>query len=494
MANEVAACFDISFMKARAKNVVEGNILCKQLKNLDRQYRRSVSSIESDIREERRFATRLKVESKEYRAKNLVEKDKTDVKIETIERHRKTALAKPKKSLWNISERMNSEDDEMSVLGQGMVKKKPCQPKMFFWSQDSSTNLPVMTSFYGYKLNVQNSITEAKLLGQQMYPELCESPSTETVATVGTSDLQNTKTSGAPGIKMFVEVSSEAAKRFPLPTREDTSVGEKRTTGDMKMSRNSIVGETKSKESELKKKEKMYNESKTKDLGKVYAWDTPVSRANHSGRTHAWEEMPGTREKELSKLYARDISSVNDSRSRTFPNLQDIRTEKSSPENINLDLRSPDSKQPLPQLLQRTAGTATGSARPPYRKVAMLHVRSKRGKEATKHYQSVIYNQTKEQPNVIAEVEQSYSEVPTLMNEIKRLQTTIEFLPQGKPSRYSNSAFGLSMQSVISKKVLNNSLLPVAFRKINNTMLRHYATPFMAVGAVKISSKLLHAE
>ena len=40
---------------------------------------------------------------------------------------------------------------------------------MYFWSQDASTKEAVLTGFYGYRLSLQRSMTETKLLGQQTY-------------------------------------------------------------------------------------------------------------------------------------------------------------------------------------------------------------------------------------------------------------------------------------------------------------------------------------
>lgn len=473
MDNEETECFDVSFVKARAKNIVESNILCKQLRSIDRQCRRSISRIESELREERRFDRRLKREAKEFRNKDKLRQDKADEKIVAMEKHRRTALGKSRKTVWDVGDTLNKDmnenvnDEDMSVSGQGMAKEVLVEPKMFFWSQDSSTKLPVMSSFYGYRLNLQRSMTEVKLLGQQMYPEVKrEIQSADTVFARSTSnlDLRRVKTSGQRGSIFDEDFCYEALKRAPPPSRENTNVtntSEVRTASEMQTRENTYfeVPNVKTREntfsSELKRHEKPGYEPNLKEVEKITRQESNVRKTPRI-----------------------------ESRSSAFPKVQETHIEKSSPENINLDLKHAGSSEQLPQLSQRTAGTAMGCVRPRRKKAIVLSIKTR--EEATKQFQEVIMKKPSEKPKVLTELEQSYSNIPSLMNEINKLQTTIEFLPTPKNGQYSKSAFGLSMQSAISKKVLNRTTLPVAFRKNNNTMLKHYGTPFMEVRATTI--------
>ena len=455
-------CFDVSFIKARAKNIVESNILCKQLKRIDRQCRRSVSRIESELREERRFACRLKRDKKDYLLKD---KDRRDKAVEKMERNRKSGLGKPLKYVWDDDDAGNKaeydREEEMSVMGQGMRKEASCQPKMYFWSQDSSTKLPVVSSFYGYRLSLQRSMTEVKLLGQQMYPDVAretQSADPYFYRSGVISDQRRAKTSTDPGGLFDEDFCYEALKRAPPPTRENTNLSELRTISGLQTRNNSSLNahDVRNKAHDTKLNETTAVDDKAEEHDEV-----TIQELNVGG------EKPHTNEKIQSSL----------------PQVKNSHAEKTAPENISLDLKQADDT--LPQLSQRSVGTIKGTIRPPTRR-RFNKVGIKTRSEATKQFQAVTMKKTAEKPKVLAELEQSYSQIPSLMNEINKMQTTIEFLPKAQTGHYSKSAFGISMQSAISKKVLNNTALPAAFRKNNNTMLKHYGAPFMEVRATKM--------
>jgi hypothetical protein len=460
-------CFDISFIKARAKNIVESNILCKQLKGIDRQCRRSVSRIESELREEKRFANRLIRDKKNY---IITDKDRRDRAIEKMEKHRKSGLGKPLKYVWDDADATNREDhdhdEDMSVMGQGMKKEAPCQPKMYFWSQDSSTKLPVLTSFYGYRLSLQRSMTEVKLLGQQMYPEVVretQSADPYFYRSSGVSDKRRVKTSTTADGLFDEDFCYEALKRAPPPSRENTNLSEVRTVSGLHTRNNSSL-----------------NAHDVRTRANTSTNDTKRNETITS-ETSA-EELEEVKIKELD-TDVKEKLSTNDKIQQSFPKVKNSRLEKTSPEYISLDLKQSDEN--LPQLSQRSVGATKGTLRPPTRR-RYNKVNIKTRAEATKQYQAVTMKKTIEKPKVLTELEQTYSHIPSLMNEINKMQTTIEFMPKAKTGHYSKSAFGISMQSAISKKVLNNLALPAAFRKNNNTMLKHYGAPFMEVRATKM--------
>lgn len=478
MDNEGAESFDISFIKARAKNLVEGNILNKQLRRIDRQFRRSLMRIESGINEEKRFSKKLKTDKQDYKDKDEASNLRITAKFLKMEKLRKKAYISTKsgsraKNQPSRNNGIDCEEDDISVSGERLFKPVVQQPKMYFWSQDASTKLAVMTSFYGYQLNVKRSMTEVKLLGQQMYPDdkrvvQSADPTVSLSRYNSMTDVRRAKTS-VPANYPEDEFFYNAIKQVPPPTPKML------TTGDLKARENSYMNDPKSRENSFI--EVYINEVDNEDQAENRT--LPVSR-NAESRTK-------TSNKINNMDIFKDKSTHGDNRPKKFPKMLESPIgyiEKAAPEKINVDMLQAEGKQTFPLLTQRSVGTANGVVRPTKRPGFPLKTRG----EATRHQQEILSNRSDDQPKVMTELERSYSHIPILMSEINRLKTTIEFMPKAKCGHYSKSAFGLSMQSAIKKKVFNKSGLPTPFKKNHNTMLKHYGTPIMEQKAAGIQN------
>lgn len=416
MDTEDTARLDESVVKTKARNNVETNILNKKIKQIDKQCRAQVTRIQTAITEERRFHRRLKRQAKKFSEDNdidqVITKRMDNIKNNGL--YSRNSRSRPKTD--NGESKNGETETDMFVSGQRFPPENCRQPAMYFWSQDASTKLPVMSSFYGYRLSLQRSMTEVKLLGQQVYPEnRRETQSADPMMLRNNSSGEVRK--GKSGVQRFHldfddEMLIPSPKGAPPPTRE-----------------------------------------------KSYVSDFPL------------------------KTPERSVSAFE--LKQRLPRLDTPASMKpKTPENMTLNMRL--GEEVLDNVLsQRTAGLATrGSLRSPTKKrVLQLKTRS----EATKEYQELLSHKTNVQPKVLTDLDRSYSHVPTVMEEVNRLKNSTT-LPDRRlrANQYTKSAFCLSMQNAISKKVFAKSALPVAFRKNHNTFLKHYSTPMMEVKASKM--------
>ncbi|KAL4238867.1 hypothetical protein ACF0H5_003574 [Mactra antiquata] len=475
---EVAETFDISYIKARAKNLVEGNILCKEIRRIDRQFRRSLMRIESGINEEKRFVKKLKSDANDYKEKDKTSYSKAEEKFLKMEKRRKRAYISSKmgKKVHLSPEtfvKSDNKDEEMSVMGEKVFKPVIHKPKMYFWSQDASTKLAVMTSFYGYQLNVKRSMTEVKLLGQQMYPDenrAVQSADPVTSRNASSTDIRRAKTSVPINISDDEFFYNNVVKHVPPPTPKML------TANDLRTRENSFLNDPKSRENSF-----------------VEIYINGIDHDEHAeSRTVPVSRNTVSRAKTSSKTSTYDLNKEkmfrNDSRPKTFSTMQESPIgyiEKSSPEKIHVDMKNSEKKdkEKLPILQQRSVGTANGVVRPTKRPPGiMLKTRG----EVTRQNQENMSNRSDDQGKTITDLERSYSDIPVLMTEINKLKTSIEFMPKPKSGSYSKSTFGLNMQNAIKKKVFTKSGLPTPFKKNHNTMLKHYGTPLMEQKAPRI--------
>ena len=423
MDKEECKRIDESVVRTRAINKVETNILNKKIKLIDRQCRAEITRIQTAITEEKKFHRNLKRQAKQFQHDNNVDqfimRRMDNIKNNGLySRNSRSRTRAESEDLRN-----GDSDTDMFISGQRFPADEVSTPKMYFWSQDASTKMPVMSSFYGYRLSVPRAMTEVKLLGQQVYsdnrretqsadPNLLRSTSYDTVRKLRTNDPQH-----HPRFHLDLgeELCSPSPKNAPPPTRE------------------------KSFASELAMPERAVSAFELKDMKtKLPRLETPLQTA------------------------------------RATPD-----------NNIALNMRpGEDNMENLMSL--RTAGLATrGSLRSPSKKVRVLHMKT-RG-EATREYQELISHKPHAQTTKVAtDLERSYSHVPSVMEEMNRLNTSNDFENRNNGNQYTKSTFCLNMQNTISKKVFTKSALPVAFRKNHNTFLKHYRTPILEIKATKM--------
>lgn len=409
---------DNSVVKNRAKNNVETNILNKKIKLIDKQCRAEITRIQTAIKEERKFQRRLKRQATQFHKNDDVDQFVT----RRMDNRKNNGLysrnSRSRAQADSEELRHEESDNEMFVSGQRFMADDMSTPKMYFWSQDSSTKMPVMSSFYGYRLSVQRSMTEVKLLGQQMYPENrreTQSADPAMLRSISYDNLRKTKTadSRVPKFNSCFEegVFTPTPKGGPPPTR-------------------------------------------------------------------ASEIAPRTPERSFSALELKDVKSK-------LPRLETPgRANLTTPDN-NIAVNTRPGEENLDTVMSlRTAGLATrGSLRSPSKK-RVLHLKTR--SEATREYQELLSHKPQPQTTkVITDLDRSYSHVPTVMEEVNRLNNNgLDRRQNGQ--QYTKSAFCLNMQNTISKKVFTKSALPVAFRKNHNTFLKHYRAPILEVKATKM--------
>lgn len=188
---------------------------------------------------------------------------------------------------------------------------------------------------------------------------------------------------------------------------------------------------------------------------------------------------------------------VNLAKTKHFAKIYDLKfetTKKCDPEELNLNLkRYSESQENLASDQNKTAPKSTGlwpgdpkaidSVRRPRRRIAEMLRNFKTREEARRCYREMLLrtpcSRNCQVPKVVTELENSYNDIPVLAGEANRLKYDVERDPTLDGKQYAKSTFGVNMQTSISKKVLNKKALPVAFRKCNNTFLKHYGGPIM---------------
>ena len=290
------------------------------------------------------------------------------------------------------------------------------KPRMFFWSQDASTKLPTPTAFYGHELGLNRPLTEVKLLGQDVYQGM-------NYRATQSADPRPVAKETMPPIR------NVHTSQYPRVVERELVLERSKTDTNIQLGK-----ETKP----------VVNLAKTKHFAKIYdLLDTP---------------------------------------------------KKCDPEELNLNLRQPDSQEKTtakqskavskPHAVWAGDPKAIDSVRRPRRKIAEMLRNFKTREEARRCYREMLLrtpcSRNCHVPKItMNELESTYNEIPMLASEINKLKTDVERDPTIDGKQYTKSAFGVNMQTTISKKVLNKKGLPVAFRKSNSTFLKHYGGPIM---------------
>ena len=439
---------DISYCKAKAKNNAENNILVKRLKQIDKQCRGELIKIEKQILKEKRFSRRLKIQRIKYKRQDSVDevimkklKNIKSMSAGLPEQARPRTSNSTATAAWAATQ--NAEEN-ISVNGR-RVTHEPfyVPPKMFFWSQDSSTKEAVLTGFYGYRPNFKRTMTDIKLLGQDTYvkpkPQFAEHEIRRDIQTADavlrTCNVRNDvydrrliKTSDYPKVSEFDEdLLDRVLCRVPPPSREVTR---------MALENNAIP-----EEADTAQAPQRVNDVKPK-------------RLDHS---------------------------------LLLPKPPETPVKPGTADGLMINMRRSDSTEQL--VSQRTAGvTSRGSLRTPTIKMKRLLPERTR-EEATRELQEFM-KQRARSPRAKAKrvLERSYTQVPAVISEASRVRSDTEPNLTMNSGQYTKSKYNLEMQSVVSKKVLKKGSLPAHFRKSNNTILKHYGTPRLENKDAKVFS------
>ena len=390
-----------SYSKVGVKNLNADVKLRKYLKELEIKRNVTEANRKNEIFEEKLIAHQLKQNVEKMKRTNTMEN------LAAFSNHYTGLGNSGISTMKSSTDSLEQSRDSICVSGY-RLSSGDVKPRMFFWSQDASTKLPTPTAFYGCE--IQRPLTEAKLLGQDVYH----------------------------GSKYRATQSAD-----PRPTRDPIPVRHSYTSGYPRVADSGEI---------------MLERSKT---------DIPL----HNDKKPV----------------------VNLANTKHFAKIYDLKfeaTKKCDPEELNLNLKRPtDNQENLAGLQTKPANTWVGdpkaidSVRRPRRKIAEMLLNFKTREEARRCYREMLVrtpcSKNCQVPKVVTELEKTYSEIPMLVSEINRLKTDVERDPTLDGKQYTKSTFGLNMQTSISQKVLNKKGLPVAFRKSNNTYLKHYGAPIM---------------
>ena len=398
------------YSKVGIENSNAGVKLRRYLKNLDSEKNVLEINRKNEIFEEKMIAHQLKQNVKMMRRNNTADVyssfSKRDSGLGTA-----SVLPEKTRPPNDLSPRQNEDSIFVSGyrLSSGNVK-----PRMFFWSQDSSTKLPTPTAFYGYE-HPPRPLTEVKLLGQDVY---------------------------------YGNTFRATQSADPRPTREKLPTRSAYTSGDPKFD----------------------------DVEKIPVLErAKTDIPNHNDNKHV----------------------VNLAKTNNFAKIYDLRYEPPKacdPVELKLNLKKETgSQENLSGLLTKSAPKpsnlwvgdpkAIDSVRRPRRRIAEMLLNFRTREEARRCYREMLLrtpcSKNCQVPKIVTELEKTYNEIPMLASEVNRLKSDVERDPTIDGKQYTKSKFGVNMQTSISKKVLNKKGLPVAFRKTNNTFLKHYGGSIM---------------
>ena len=354
-----------------------------------------------------------------YQLKQNAETMKRGNTVDTLSglSKRDSGTVSPEKTSRSRNENLRNSEESIFVSGY-RLSSGDVKPRMFFWSQDASTKLPSPTAFYGYEQELKRPLTEEKLLGQDVYYGSKIRP------TQSADPRTSRDTLSLPIRNVYTSGNPKFADGEKIPVLE-------RAKSDIPVRTNT--------------NHHAVNLAKTKHFAKIY--DTKYETSKTSDP------------EELKLNLKRETGSQE--------NLPGILT-KTIPKPSNLWVGDPK---------------AIDSVRRPRRRIAEMLLNFKTREEARRCYREMLLrtpcSRNCQVPKIVTELEKTYNEIPMLVSEINRLKTDVERDPTLDGKQYTKSTFGSHMQNSISRKVLNKKMLPVAFRKTNNTLLKHYGESVM---------------
>ncbi|KAK3595955.1 hypothetical protein CHS0354_032469 [Potamilus streckersoni] len=295
-------------------------------------------------------------------------------------------------------------------------------PKICFWSQDMSTEIPVLRSFDGFELGVRKRNTETKLLGQNSI------------------NFKNNKT----------DLASESVNRPDFWKSEYGSSDRRTTTPKGIFSRHFL---------------------QSRGLLRETVKNKPAKSDSRSSQL----EQNQREESNVHKLIKHEYSSeqiANVVQRASVINLPGIiKSQFNGKVHVTKGSWCEDSK------------AAMSIRRPRKKNEEMLRTFKTRA-DAKKIYQEMLVrtpcSKLCNSPGTVSELERSYTELPMFLEEMRRLKRNIEKDTTIDGKLYSKSTFCYILQRQIYSGNLNRAHLPIPFRKPTNTNLKHYMYSHMA--------------